>query len=160
MDISITRAQLKHLEDCAAALLNSRLGQEYFPSAEKAHAALTEGLTREEVVVAVAETGECLGFLWYIPAGAFHSFPYLHIIAVKEAFRGLGVGTKLLNFVEETVFTTSSKVFLVVADFNPDAKRLYERLGYRQVGEIPGLYKAGVTEYLMMKERAPLANAA
>jgi len=44
-------------------------------------------------------------------------------------------------------------VFLVVADFNPEAKRLYEHLGYRQVGEIPGLYKAGVTEYLMMKER-------
>jgi ribosomal protein S18 acetylase RimI-like enzyme len=49
------------------------------------------------------------------------------------------------------VFTDSSKVFLVVADFNPEAKRLYERMGYRQVGAIPGLYRDGVTEYLMMK---------
>jgi ribosomal protein S18 acetylase RimI-like enzyme len=44
-------------------------------------------------------------------------------------------------------------VFLVVADFNPEAKRLYESLGYRQVGVIPGLYKEGVSEQLMMKNR-------
>jgi ribosomal protein S18 acetylase RimI-like enzyme len=47
----------------------------------------------------------------------------------------------------------ASSNFLVVADFNPDAKRLYERLGYQQVGVLPGLYKEGVTEYLMMKEK-------
>ena len=159
MNFTVTQAHLKHLEDCTAALLNSKLGHEYF-SADRARAALTDGITRGEVVVAVVETGECLGFVWVVPAGAFHSFPYVHIIAVKETVRGLGIGTQLLGFVEETVFATSSKVFLVVADFNPDAKRLYERLGYRQVGQIPGLYKAGVTEYLMMKERAPLPNAA
>jgi ribosomal protein S18 acetylase RimI-like enzyme len=85
--------------------------------------------------------------------GAFHVFPYLHIIAVKENFRGMGIGKKLLAFFEETVFSDNSKVFLVVADFNPGAKRLYEHLGYQQVGVIPGLYKEGVSEYLMMKER-------
>ena len=63
----------------------------------------------------------------------------------------MGIGEKLLSFFEETVFTDFSKVFLVVADFNPEARRLYERLGYEQVGAIPGLYKDGVTEYLMMK---------
>ena len=153
MKISITKAHLKHLEDCIVALLKSKLGQEYFPAAEKARSALIEGITNEEVFVAVDEAGECLGFIWFIMAGAFHSFPYLHLIAVKEALRGRGIGKKLLGFFEQTVFTDSSKAFLVVADFNPEAKRLYERLGYRQVGAIPGLYKAGVTEYLMMKER-------
>ena len=39
-----------------------------------------------------------------------------------------------------------------VADFNPEAKRFYEKNGYRQVGEIPGLYREGITEYIMMKE--------
>lgn len=51
------------------------------------------------------------------------------------------------------MFQDSSKVFLVVADFYPDAKRLYESLGYQQVGILPGLYKEGVAEYLMMKEK-------
>ena len=148
----ITKAGMSHLEDCTEALLESKLGQEYFGSQEKARAALTEGITKEELFVAVDDEGKCLGFLWFILQGAFHGFPYLHIIAVKEAFRGLGIGTRMLEFFEQAVFTDYSKVFLVVADFNPEAKRLYERVGYRQVGAIPGLYKAGVTEYLMMKE--------
>ncbi len=153
LEITITKAHRGHLEDCTVALLQSKLGQVYFPSEAKARSALAEGITNEEIFVAVDEAGDCLGFIWFITAGAFHSFPYLHIIAVKEALRGRGIGKKLLAFLEETVFTDHSKIFLVVADFNPDAKRLYERLGYQQVGAIPGLYKQGVIEYLMMKER-------
>ena len=151
--ITIIKAQLRHLEDCKVALLNSKLGQVYFPSEEKALDTLTEGISKGEIFVAVDEDegGECLGFIWFIQEGAFHSFPYVHIIAVKEAYRGMGIGKKLLHFFEETAFTHHSKAFLVVADFNPDARRLYERLGYQQVGVIPGLYKDGVTEYLMMK---------
>lgn len=159
MEILITKAHLGCLEDCKAALLNSKLGEVYFTSEEKAHSALTEGITKEEVFVAVNERGEYLGFIWFILNGAFHSFPYLHIIAVKEGFRGMGIGKKLLHFFEETVFTNWSKVFLVVADFNPEAKRLYQSLGYRQVGIIPSLYKEGVSEYLMMKERGIPLNS-
>ena len=153
MQIIITKANKKHLEDCKNALHNSKLGQEYFPSEQDAIDAITEGITKEEMFVALNEKGECLGFIWFILSGAFHSFPYLHIIAVREEFRGLGIGKKLLSFFEETVFPNSSKVFLVVADFNPDAKRLYENLGYQQVGVLPNLYREGITEYLMMKER-------
>jgi ribosomal protein S18 acetylase RimI-like enzyme len=153
LKITIAKARKEHLEDCEAALLNSKLGQKYFGSEEKVHSALTQGITKKEMFVAIDEAGKCLGFIWFIVAGAFHSFPYLHIIAVKEEFRGKGVGKKLLRFFEEAVFTDYSKVFLVVADFNPEAKRLYESLGYRQVGVIPGLYKEGVSEQLMMKNR-------
>ena len=129
MNITITKAHMQHSEDCQAALLNSRLGQCYFASQEKARSAIIEGITKEELFVAIDETGECLGFIWYILNGAFHSFPYLHIIAVKEAYRGLGIGKALISFFEAAVFPESAKVFLVVADFNPEAKRLYERLG-------------------------------
>jgi ribosomal protein S18 acetylase RimI-like enzyme len=153
MEIVISKAYKTHLEDCKDALLKSRLGQEYFVSEEKTLSALTDGITKEEIFVATNDGGECLGFIWFIPGGAFHSFPYLHIIAVKEEFRGLGIGKKLLSFFEKAVFPDHSKVFLVVADFNPDAKRLYESLGYQQVGVLPGLYKEGITEYLMMKNR-------
>jgi len=149
--ITIIKAQRQHLEDCQLALLESQLGQVYFPVAENAVATLTKGIAAEEIFVAVDEDGTCLGFIWFVLKGAFHSFPYLHIIAVKAAYRGVGIGTELLRFFEETVFADASKAFLVVADFNPDARRLYERLGYRQVGAVPGLYREGVTESLMMK---------
>jgi len=153
MEIIITKAHKMHLEDCKDALLHSKLGQEYFVSEEKAISTLTEGITKEEMFVATNERGNCLGFIWFVLGGAFHSFPYLHIIAVKEEFRGLGIGKRLLSFFEKDVFMDHSKAFLVVADFNPDAKRLYKSLGYQQVGAIPGLYKEGITEYLMMKDR-------
>jgi ribosomal protein S18 acetylase RimI-like enzyme len=158
LNIAISRADESHLRDCVAALENSELGRIYFPSEEKALASLAEGAAREEVFVALDGAGECLGFIWFILGGAFHSYPYLHVIAVKREHRGEGVGKELLRFFEEGVFENSSKAFLVVADFNPDARRLYERLGWRQVGAIPGLYREGVTEYLMMKEKDPTAE--
>jgi ribosomal protein S18 acetylase RimI-like enzyme len=145
MKITITQARKEHLADCKVALLNSKLGREYFVTEERVSSALMQGFTKEEIFVALDEKAECLGFIWFVLEGAFHIFPYLHIIAVKEDFRGMGIGKKLLSFFEETVFIDNSKVFLVVADFNPDAKRLYENLGYQQVGTLPGLYKEGVS---------------
>lgn len=153
MEISIAPAGLNHLDDCLTALLKSKLGEEYFPTAEKGRLALTEGISRGEMFVALAADGECVGFIWFIENGAFHSFPYLHIIAVKETYRSRGIGKKLLAFFEGSAFSHCSKVFLVVADFNPEAKQLYEAWGYQQVGVIPDLYKKGVAEYLMMKEK-------
>ena len=106
----------------------------------------------EEIYVAMSK-GCCLGFFWFVYRGAFHSYPYLHIIAVDEASRGSGVGTKLLDYYEQLVLSEYSKTFLLVADFNPRAKKLYESRGWIQVGAIQGLYKPGVTEYLMVKYR-------
>jgi len=91
--------------------------------------------------------------LWVILNGIFHSFPYIHIIAVKRENRGQGIGKILLKFVEDVYYKNYSKLFLVVADFNPSAKRLYERIGYSAIGDIPNLYRNGITECLMMKSR-------
>jgi len=157
MNLIITKAKMKNLEDCKIALLKSKLGREYLTS-ERALAILSEGIKKEEIYIALDNGEACLGFIWFILKGAFHDFPYAHIIAVKEEFRGRGIGKQLLSFFEESVFTDYSKVFLVVADFNPEAKRLYERLGYQQVGVIPGLYKDGVAEHLMMKKRNSTVN--
>jgi len=148
---NIIKAEMKHINNCVMALQNSELGEVYFSEENKAINAIEEGITKEEILVAIDSDGLCTGFIWYVPFGAFHSFPYLHIIAVKEEYRGLGIGKKLLSYFEE-VISQSSKVFLVVSDFNPRAKLLYERIGYKEVGVIPNLYKDGVVEYLMMKD--------
>lgn len=59
----------------------------------------------------------------------------------------------LLKFVENVYYQNYSKLFLVVSDFNADAKRLYKDIGYSVVGDIPDLYREGITECLMMKSR-------
>ena len=71
---------------------------------------------------------------------------------MKEEYRNRGIGKALLNYSENIAYEMADKLFLVVADYNPAAKRFYERNGYQQVGEIPNLYRPGVTEYLMVKD--------
>lgn len=152
MDIIIEKGSLEYLGDCEYALLNSELGRQYFANEESGKLAILEGLEQGNLYIALINK-ECVGFIWCIPKGAFHSFPYLHIVAVKEEYRGKGIGKKLIDFIEKLLFVNANKIFLVVADFNPNAKHFYEKNGYRQVGEIPSLYRKGITEYLMMKEK-------
>ena len=49
------------------------------------------------------------------------------------------IGKALLDYSVNIACETADKFFLVVSDYNPDAKRFYERNGYQQVGEIPNL---------------------
>ena len=150
-EITFEKGNEQHLKDCKDALCQSTLGEKYFSSPGSAESVILEGICQGNLYVALIGE-ECVGFTYIIPKGAFHSFPYLHIIAIKEEYRGLGVGKALLDYSECIAFETADKLFLVVADYNPDAKRFYERNGYRQVGEISGLYRSGITEYLMVKE--------
>ncbi len=53
-------------------------------------------------------------------------------ISVSAGSRGLGVGTGLMNAAEERARQSGKDLmFLDVAGANKDARRLYERLGYR-----------------------------
>ena len=150
-DITFAKGNEQHLKDCKDALCQSTLGERYFSSPASAEIAILEGIRQENIYVAFIGE-ECVGFTYIIPKGAFHSFPYLHIIAVKEEYRNKGIGKALLDFSENIAYEMADKFFLVVADYNPDAKRFYERNGYQQVGEIPNLYRSGVTEYIMAKD--------
>ncbi len=152
MDITTLKGSIDYLDDCEDALVNSDLGKRYFSEKGSARKSLEEGFYKNEIYVAV-EYNHCKGFIWVINNGIFHSFPYIHIVAVKSEYRGQGIGEVLLRFVENECFTDYSKLFLVVADFNPNAKRLYERLGYTEIGEIPDLYRKGIRECLMMKSK-------
>ena len=152
MDITIEKGSLEYINDCEEALLNSELGRTSFSREGSARTAILEGLEQGNLYIALTNS-DCAGFIYYMPKGAFRSFPYLHIISIKEEYRGKGIGKKLIYFLEDMVFVKANKIFLVVADFNPDGKRFYEKIGYYQVGEIPSLYRKGITEYLMMKEK-------
>lgn len=150
--ITIIKGSINYLDNCEDALVNSELGKRYFSEIGSARKSLEEGFSKNEIYVAV-DQNNCKGFIWVVLNGIFHSFPYIHIVAVKSEYRGQGIGEALLRFVENNCFANCSKLFLVVADFNPNAKRLYERLGYTDIGEIPDLYRKGISEFLMMKSK-------
>ncbi|MCK8061156.1 MULTISPECIES: N-acetyltransferase [unclassified Fusibacter] len=152
--VKIERGSNNYIDECVEALVNSELGRIYFSQPGKAEKAINKGFQKEEVWVALNDKQECVGFLWCQMNGAFHSFPYLHIIAIRSQYRNNGLGKELMNYFEKVICEGYSKCFLVVADFNPKAKKLYEEIGYKEVGKIDGLYKSDVTEFLMMKNLA------
>ncbi|GKU24925.1 GNAT family N-acetyltransferase [Clostridium folliculivorans] len=152
MDVVIKKGEIENLEDCYEALINSEIGEAYFESFD-ARKILLSGLKNKEIDVAIDILGKCVGFIWYERYGTFGIHTYLHIIAVRQEFRGKGIGKKLIKQFEENIFKKDSMIFLMVADFNKDAKKLYEKIGYEQVGIIPSFYRKGINEHLMMKTK-------
>lgn len=87
MKVSIKPADKSHTAECVKILQNSELGKAYFSDDEKATGVIDEAITANELYVAVRETGECLGFAYYKSQGMLGSYPYLHIVAVKNGYR-------------------------------------------------------------------------
>jgi ribosomal-protein-alanine N-acetyltransferase len=106
-----------------------------------------------EVHVALAG-GAVAGFIVLVLHGAFVG--YIQTVCVAAERRGGGLGTSLVRHAEERIFRESPNVFLWVSSFNPDAQRLYERLGYTLVGELTDYLVAGHAELLFRKTIGPI----
>lgn len=150
MNISIISGTLEHLQACKDAYANSKLGQVYSSPDDLLNSRLAEGINKGEIFVAVDDDDQCLGFIWIDLKGAFNR-PYCKILAVKQQYRGQGIGTALLNYYEKVGFANATRIFILVSDFNQGAQQLYQRLGYINVGLIPNLFKEGVSEHILMK---------
>ena len=58
---------------------------------------------------------------------------YVNVLAVRPQFRGLGLGTRLLDVADETGRALGKRgMSVIVSDANPGARRLYLRCGYRE----------------------------
>ena len=118
------------------------------------HAACTKVVGDPEKEVYLAVVDETIaGFLIINMRGAF--IGYIQTICVAADRRGQGVGSRLIAFAEERIFRESPNVFLCVSSFNINARRLYERLGYQTIGEMPDYLTAGYGEILMRKTTGP-----
>jgi [ribosomal protein S18]-alanine N-acetyltransferase len=109
-------------------------------------------LDPDYVTLVARGAGALLGFARFHPRGVAGS-PYLASIAVDAPARGLGVGSALLDAGEKR-FAGARWMFLCVSDFNPRARALYERRGYRFVGALPDYVVHGRDEHLMVKRLA------
>jgi ribosomal protein S18 acetylase RimI-like enzyme len=96
------------------------------------------------------------GFTILVMQGAF--IGYIQSVAVRGDCRGRGIGTALIEFAERRILRDSPNVFICVSSFNPDARRLYERLGYSVVGELTDYIVRGHSEILLRKTIGPLAE--
>ena len=109
----------------------------------------------KEVYVALIK-GKFAGFTILDLNGAFRG--YIQTIALMPEWRNHGIGRKLIKFAEERIFREAPNVFICVSSFNPNAQRLYARLGYERVGELKDYVVAGHSEFLLRKTIAPLTE--
>ena len=151
MEIKIQLAKKGQSSDCLSCVKHSELWDAYFKSDASAEKDIEEMIGRNQIYVALDENNECVGFMGVIHNGCFRNFSYLSLLAVDSRFRSQGVGTQLIKKYEEAGFEQADRVFMLVSDFNKKAQLLYKKLGYRQVGKIPDLYKKGVSEHLLIK---------
>jgi ribosomal protein S18 acetylase RimI-like enzyme len=104
-----------------------------------------------DTLLFIARDGDTTcGFALFRERGVAGS-PYLVSIGVAEAYRGRGIGSRLLAHAEAHFRPRARHMFLCVSSFNDDARRLYERLGYVRVGELPDYIIDGASEILMHK---------
>lgn len=154
---TIEPAQNGDLREMAEMLFDSELGRKYYPTLQTLEETLTAAFGTD-LMYLLKCGGETAGFIWFQKNGAFYLYPYLHMVFVREAYRKNGCGKRLLEFFEQYALNPDgirklrSKVFLVVGDWNTGARQFYERIGYTEVGLLPGLFRKKVDEHLMMKE--------
>ena len=66
-------------------------------------------------------------------------------IAIKSGYRGIGIGTKLLEILAREAKKQGLKILVLdVFDVNQPAKALYKKTGFKEAGKIPkGICKKG-----------------
>jgi ribosomal-protein-alanine N-acetyltransferase len=139
--------------DCASLMATSEpwltLGRSYETSL-----GIIQDPTREVFILRGDE--KLAGFLILCMTGAFVG--YIQTICIHPDHRGRGLGSRLVAFAEDRILRASPNVFMCVSSFNLDARRLYERLGYRVVGELCDYLVSGHSEILLRKSIGPLAT--
>ena len=147
--------RLMQPEDAAAIahwMVELPLWQRYGVTEAGASAQFSEALRGNDLLlVADIETDPVpVGFAQCLRGGAFGRSDYLRLIGVRADYAGQGIGAALLTEVEARA--QSRDLFLLTSDFNEGAQRFYRRMGYTQIGAIPGYVVPDVTELIFRKQ--------
>lgn len=101
MTIELINGDNSFFNECAESLHNSDLGKYYFPSIQKAQEAINGFINTDYFLVAIDNDKKFVGFICYLPTGAFHAFPYLHLLVTSSRLEGKGIGTLYRNGIDE-----------------------------------------------------------
>ena len=154
MQISISPMQAQHIDACARLMVSLPLwsesyGVDYHAARERFESGLADGA---DVCVALADD-VVAGFVWFVRRGAFGRSGYVRLLAVRADWQGHGVGTQLMDFVEEVLFAEDDDVFLLTFAPNEGAQRFYRHRGYERVGVLTEYSGPGIDELIFRKRR-------
>ena len=131
--IEIVKADPAKKEDYKRIFENSQLYNHYFKKGDLLDKCLTDSLKAGKAFVAVDRKGEAVGYMSMSTSDStVDGLPCLTLLGVKDTMRGRGIGQMLLKFYIEVMTQLGFKeCALVVNDWNPRARKLYDSLGFK-----------------------------
>ena len=155
-DVSVKIRKLRHPDEareCAKLMVNSEPWITLRRTYDNSMRMLSD--SSREIYLAITKN-EIVGFIVLIMSGAFVG--YIQTVCVKPEWRNKGIGTRLLKFAEERIFSEAPNVFMCVSSFNKKAQELYKRLGYEIIGELKDYIVSGHSEILLRKTITPITG--
>ena len=154
-NVMVRRMRPDDVQACARIMAENALWKRYNVTPEKALSRFSSADPEKDIVFVAETAGEVTGFCWFIEKGAFNRAGYIQLIGVAPDKQGHGIGEKMLAAAEEISFANKREMFLTVSDFNLPAQDFYHRMGYSQIGALPGFVLPDVTE-LIYRKQVPL----
>ena len=94
----------------------------------------------------VDDQDQPMGYICYGPTPMTQGTFDLYWIAVDPQFQGQGIGSRLLDFLEETVRDRKGRMILVDTSSIPQyekTQKFYFRKGFQEVARVPDYYHPG-----------------
>ena len=78
---------------------------------------------------------------------------HLDLLAVRPRYRRIGVGRRLVEWLEKSALVAGvSVIYLEVRENNRAARAFYEAMGYSRVRQLPGYYRGRETAVCMGRD--------
>lgn len=115
---------------------------------------ILEGM--EDIFYVAEDNNKILGFITIRLNGVGNIGAYIRMIAVDESYRGMGIGTRMIDFIGSLVREEIHNLFLICSTDNYDAQRFYENVGFKKVGIMKDLVMRGHDEFWFRKCFGPI----
>lgn len=131
--IEIERADISKIGEYKSIFEGSPLYNHYFKKSDILDKWLNEAISNGEAYVAIDRNGEALGYISLKASDpVVGGLPNATLLGVKATSRGRGIGQLLLGFYTEVIKELGfEEAAIVVNDWNPRARKLYDSLGFK-----------------------------
>lgn len=152
--IDIQKAEMGKIEDYKVIFNNCSLYNHYFKKTDLLNQWLTNSIKKGEGFVAVDRNGEAVGWATICPCDPLvDNLPHLMLLAVKENLRGRGIGQLMIQFYTEVMKGLGcDECAIIVSDWNPRARKLYDSLGFKLRKSIDDPVIGGWMDHILVKK--------
>lgn len=135
--IEVREAGIQDIPACAQIISTEDAWRVYGLDYLKSYDVLS---TMDDVIYVALKNEKVIGFITIKINGVGNVGAYVRMIAVNREYRGTGVGTVLVEYIQNLAKQNGkNNIFLICSVENSNAKRFYERVGFKQVGILESL---------------------